>query len=374
MERVVSYPSPSQHRRRVYSNSGDTLPLPGSIHGRYVGRGGVVLFQVEENIEETRDDHQMPSQRVETGTIWKPTHSIRTGQAFSRSFRQVPRNERRSNSPSRHHVHRHWHPNHRWYTGRCNYPILTYSSLEHPASSIGGMVPITSNGVETRRREHRVPSYGHLNNDSGYRVVAAVTQDGGNTLERRMVQDHGRCHSTSRDHTEAKRTSIVVIPNRIVIPREMTAGPEILTKNTEPTAISPKPELPARQHSIDSNGGEVSPRLAKRAKTSENDRLEGKFDKLDLLCSATLELGPLQDNPTGCSCPKSKCIALYCDCFKAGRRCNLKTCTCLNCKNTVTESGPDGARSKVCMNARIHNYKVIRCHLTTPISNVFLWM
>lgn len=72
-----------------------------------------------------------------------------------------------------------------------------------------------------------------------------------------------------------------------------------------------------------------------------------RFDKLDLLCSATLELGPLQDNPTGCSCPKSRCIALYCDCFKAGRRCDPTKCSCLNCKNTVEESGPDGARSRV---------------------------
>jgi len=82
-------------------------------------------------------------------------------------------------------------------------------------------------------------------------------------------------------------------------------------------------------------------------KTKASEPLTGKFDKLDLLCAATLDLGPLQENPTGCSCPKSKCIALYCDCFKAGRRCS-ESCTCLDCKNTVKESGPTGARSKVC--------------------------
>lgn len=70
------------------------------------------------------------------------------------------------------------------------------------------------------------------------------------------------------------------------------------------------------------------------------------LDKLDLLCQATLEIGPLQDNPTGCSCPKSKCIALYCDCFKAGRRCDPNNCSCLDCKNTIAESGVNGARSK----------------------------
>jgi Tesmin/TSO1-like CXC domain, cysteine-rich domain len=70
------------------------------------------------------------------------------------------------------------------------------------------------------------------------------------------------------------------------------------------------------------------------------------FDKLDLLCTATLEIGELHDNPTGCSCPKSKCVALYCDCFKAGRRCHPNRCSCLSCKNTIAESGVDGARTK----------------------------
>ena len=78
------------------------------------------------------------------------------------------------------------------------------------------------------------------------------------------------------------------------------------------------------------------------------------FDKLDLLCSATLEIGEMHDNPTGCSCPKSKCVALYCDCFKAGRRCNPSKCSCLDCKNTIAESGVDGARTKAirCILAR----------------------
>jgi len=91
-----------------------------------------------------------------------------------------------------------------------------------------------------------------------------------------------------------------------------------------------------------------------------------KFDLLDMLSTVTMEIGrkyfcikidrflpskshncilivldtsALQENPSGCSCPKSKCIALYCDCFKAGRRCTPGTCSCLTCKNTLEESG-----------------------------------
>jgi hypothetical protein len=76
-----------------------------------------------------------------------------------------------------------------------------------------------------------------------------------------------------------------------------------------------------------------------------SNKMPRGLNKLDLLCSATLEIGPLHDNPMGCSCPKSKCVALYCDCFKAGRRCNPSTCSCLDCKNTIAESGPHGART-----------------------------
>lgn len=79
------------------------------------------------------------------------------------------------------------------------------------------------------------------------------------------------------------------------------------------------------------------------------------FDKLDLLCSATLEMGEMYENPAGCSCPKSKCIALYCDCFKAGRRCNPSQCSCLDCHNTVDESGANGARTKAIRNILARN-------------------
>lgn len=75
---------------------------------------------------------------------------------------------------------------------------------------------------------------------------------------------------------------------------------------------------------------------------------------LELLCSATLDLGPLQENATGCSCPRSGCIKLYCDCFKAGRRCSGR-CSCTNCKNTPAESGVDGERTRAIRNILARN-------------------
>ena len=126
--------------------------------------------------------------------------------------------------------------------------------------------------------------------------------------------------------------SNVIIPKTIVIPKGLSStGTDTSVK-----------VLPGKRSSSD-----FPSRSKSTAKKIKGDLHGHGCDKLDLLCSATLELGPLQENPTGCSCPKSRCIALYCDCFKAGRRCDPMKCTCLNCKNTVEESGPNGARSLV---------------------------
>lgn len=97
---------------------------------------------------------------------------------------------------------------------------------------------------------------------------------------------------------------------------------------------------------------------------STSKRSKG-LDMLDLLCQATLDVGPMQDNPTGCSCPKSKCVALYCDCFKAGRRCDEKSCGCIDCKNTVAESGADGARTRAIRSILARNP---RAFLTAGVS------
>ena len=46
-----------------------------------------------------------------------------------------------------------------------------------------------------------------------------------------------------------------------------------------------------------------------------------------------------------CKCVKSRCIMLYCDCFQAGKLCDM-FCLCLNCLNTKEECEPGGERSK----------------------------
>jgi hypothetical protein len=82
---------------------------------------------------------------------------------------------------------------------------------------------------------------------------------------------------------------------------------------------------------------------------------KSKSCMLDLLCSATLELGPIQDYPsTGCSCPRSNCIKLYCDCFKAGSPCS-GSCSCINCKNTEEETRVDGERIRAIKNTLARN-------------------
>ena len=114
-----------------------------------------------------------------------------------------------------------------------------------------------------------------------------------------------------------------------------------------PTAFDFRPVI-----SEDSAPSEPAP--AKRMKASYAELLDTNPNSLDMLCSATLELGPLQANPAGCSCPRSSCIKLYCDCFKAGRRCSGE-CSCTNCKNTVAESGPSGERTKAIKNILARN-------------------
>jgi hypothetical protein len=71
-----------------------------------------------------------------------------------------------------------------------------------------------------------------------------------------------------------------------------------------------------------------------------------ELSNLNLLCSTTINFGQFREEPAGCSCPINRCITLYCACFKAGRHCDPALCACVNCKNSVAESGIGGARTK----------------------------
>ena len=40
-----------------------------------------------------------------------------------------------------------------------------------------------------------------------------------------------------------------------------------------------------------------------------------------------------------CSCVKSKCLVLYCECYSKGITCNDE-CVCIDCNNTAERAGP----------------------------------
>lgn len=46
-----------------------------------------------------------------------------------------------------------------------------------------------------------------------------------------------------------------------------------------------------------------------------------------------------------CSCPKSRCVKLYCECFQGGLLCDPALCVCTRCQNTEAQAGPNGARA-----------------------------
>jgi hypothetical protein len=39
----------------------------------------------------------------------------------------------------------------------------------------------------------------------------------------------------------------------------------------------------------------------------------------------------------GCNCKNSQCLKLYCECFSGLQQCDPSICSCLNCKNTISQ-------------------------------------
>ena len=135
--------------------------------------------------------------------------------------------------------------------------------------------------------------------------------------------------------------SQVIIPRNLAIPDSLSRG------STTKSAPQEEKNASKRQHDSPDTltTSSSSSSASKRGKTEKSD----PFGKLDMLCRATLALGPMDsEDPSGCSCPKSQCIALYCECFKSGRRCTAGICSCKNCKNTLEESGPEGTSKTKC--------------------------
>jgi hypothetical protein len=216
-----------------------------------------------------------------------------------------------------------WNQSSGWHSMRNVDSYRWHSRRQRPI----GMVPLSHKGPNESTAVHRVPS-SYPESDGTLRTMYTNENPSGLLTSSKTSLNRGEHPSALIPHT-----SRAVIPKNLVFPKELVSPPITIGQPSE-----------TRRKRLGASS--AIPSAAKRAKRSEP--LEGQFDKLDLLCSATLELGPLQDNPAGCSCPKSKCVALYCDCFKAGRRCS-PNCSCLDCKNTIEESGANGARVKVRM-------------------------
>ncbi|XXG45658.1 hypothetical protein AAC387_Pa02g0685 [Persea americana] len=68
-----------------------------------------------------------------------------------------------------------------------------------------------------------------------------------------------------------------------------------------------------------------------------------------------------------CSCKKSKCLKLYCECFNAGEYC-AEPCTCQNCYNRPDyEDTVLGMRQQIeCRNSLAFAPKIVRCGRESP--------
>jgi hypothetical protein len=289
--------------------------------------------------DDERDDGFVATKRWEANG-WKHSDVVMPVSAHERVSRAGIGNRNplaRQYVESRQHEPPMWHHNTDWYPKSQALNTRPYQDFDRRRRHTVGMVLISHDDPGApRSAQARTSSYGSTESSSGYTCVSSSQWSRG--YHSHSSLPHANSTRGGRVPSAPSFISRVVIPKDIVIPKE------IVPQSTN--VDSPAEESLGKRYS-DSGDSSHSLPTAKRAKTRPEPALEGKFNKLDLLCSATLELGPLQDNPAGCSCPKSKCIALYCDCFKAGGRCDPNTCSCLNCKNTVSESGANGARSKV---------------------------
>ncbi len=120
-------------------------------------------------------------------------------------------------------------------------------------------------------------------------------------------------------------------------------------------ASSSTTSSPATVPSISEESAEKENKRPKTIESSNNT-----FGNLNILCQAVNMVTVInkQENELKhsivmknmvrsktCSCPRSRCIKLYCECFQEGRLCSI-SCSCKKCKNTQEETGPHGLRTK----------------------------
>ena len=266
------------------------------------------------------------------------------GESHSRSLDDRRDDYFAMNRPMWHHLQTSTTKRSSWYNYQ-KYPHTTF----HLPSVIGTPLPRwhqPSHSTHWCSRGVHDPTY-HQVHHPRYASLKYNGRTAGHTRERHLAQRDCSYVDDQKKKVTPEYVSISSGNSTLRVPHQISKAlfPQNIAIPKEKSHFKNNEKFPKRTRIQKQLTSDLSNQL--ELHPTKKVKKEECFDKLDLLCSATLELGPLQENPSGCSCPKSRCIALYCDCFKAGRHCNTKRCSCLNCKNTITESGPSGARSRV---------------------------
>jgi hypothetical protein len=121
--------------------------------------------------------------------------------------------------------------------------------------------------------------------------------------------------------------------------------PDESTMSANSTSATKKPRLNSDSTSTSSTSPLLRESTIKTLHNRANTNHEPIFGGMLILCAASEQRSRQLDENRSCSCPRSRCIKLYCECFQEGKICSIK-CVCKKCKNTVMESGPNGARTK----------------------------
>jgi hypothetical protein len=182
-----------------------------------------------------------------------------------------------------------------------------------------GMVPLTQELPSSKREVQPTSSYSRPSSLANY--TSRRSPDWSRRFSSRHLMNNNLITSSSRGGRASTFISSPATRTTLFVPRDFVSPP---SDGSSPSEVSPPTDSESPSETEGESAGKrpSSPNSpwhsvpsAQPTKRSKRifEPLEGRFDKLDLLCSATLDLGPLQENPTGCSCPRSKCIALYCD-------------------------------------------------------------